>query len=135
MGRVGRLMMISGRWKHKDDGVNRQELLDQLRWPNVRQLTATATLNLTKKAISGEASTGINSLFKITRPPEGNRNSGLRISHRGKATRAATTFSANAANAFNELPAHLRGPELTTRQFKYKLKGYIKNTLKLPHHL
>ena len=126
--------VITGIWKKKDDGIHRQELLDLMNWPNVMQLTTTATLNLTKAAINGEASSGLNSLFKIARPPEGNRNSGLRISHRGKASRNTTTFSANATTVFNNLSAQLRAPELTTRQFKHKVKGHIKSNHKLMQH-
>ena len=126
--------IITRKWKKKEDGLHRQEILDSVKWPNVQQLITASTLNLTKQAISGQSSSGMNHLLKVKRPPRGNRNSGLRVDHRGKSDRGETTFSANAVNKFNHLPAPLRAPELSVKTFKNKLKCHIKTHYKLPRH-
>ena len=126
--------ILTKNWNRKGDGIHRQHILDQVQWPNVNQLIASATLNLTKNAISGKSSTGMNSLFKVTRPPEANRNQCLRIDHKGKATRTTLSFSANATQMFNQLPAQLRASTLTTKKFKTQVKEHISNNFKLPQH-
>ena len=126
--------ILTRKWKKKDDGTHRQQILDLVKWPNVQQLVSSATLNLTKQVISGKSSTGMNCLFRVKRPPRGNRNSGLRIQHRGKPDRGETTFAVNATNKFNKLPITLRAPELSIKSFKNGLKNHIKTSYKLPQH-
>ena len=79
--RAGRI--ISGNWRKKRDGVHRQDLMNLMKWQNVNQLINTATLNLTKNAISSNSSVGMNSLFRVTKPSSERRNKGLRVDHRG----------------------------------------------------
>ena len=126
--------ILSRKWKRKGDDSHRQQILDQMKWPNVEQLITSATLNLTKQAISGDSSSGMNHLIKVKKPPKGNRNQGLRLEHRGKSNRGETTFSVNAVNKFNNLPDQLRDPDLTTKQFKVKLKTYTALNYKLTQH-
>ena len=126
--------IITRRWNRQGDNLHRQQLLESVEWPNVKQMIASSTLNLTKKAISGESSDGMNNLLKITKPPGGNRNQGLRVEHKGKADRPALTFAANSVVHFNNLPANLRDPKLTSKKFKVEVKSYIRNTIKIPQH-
>ena len=130
--RAGRI--ISGNWRKKRDGVHRQDLMNLMKWQNVNQLINTATLNLTKNAISSNSSVGMNSLFRVTKPSSERRNKGLRVDHRGPLNRSNMHFSANAAITYNKLPPYLREISLTTKQFKIKLKKHIKTTNLLAHH-
>ena len=130
--RAGRI--ISGNWRKKRDGVHRQDLMNLMKWQNVNQLINTATLNLTKNAISSNSSVGMNSLFRVTKPSSERRNKGLRVDHRGPRNRSNMHFSANAAITYNKLPLYLREISLTTKQFKIKLKKHIKTTNLLAHH-
>ena len=56
--------IIIRKWKKKEDGLHRQEILDSVKWPNVQQLITASTLNLTKQAISGQSSCGMNYLLE-----------------------------------------------------------------------
>ena len=126
--------IISGRWRGKGDNLHRQQIMEEVKWLNVKQLVSTATLNLAKKGTTGSSSVGVNSMFKVRRPPEANRSSGIRIQSKGKVDSKAHSFAAGAAQAFNKLPEELRDDKLTPKGFKNGLKKHIKKVLLLPHH-
>ena len=130
--RAGRL--LTGNWRRGEIGLHRQQLLHSMKWPNVKQLIASATLNMVKSATSGDSSVGTNSLFRVTKPDIKLRKRGLRVDHKGPSTRTLLNFSANASFMFNNLPPHLKEQDLTTRQFKRKLKIHIMDTFLLTQH-
>ena len=100
--------ILTGRGRRGSKLSHRQELLDSVNWPNVNQIIQNTTLNLTKNAITGNSSSGFNSLFSIKIPHDKLRNKGIRINHGGPNNRTNLNFSANATLAFNKLPAELR---------------------------
>ena len=110
-------------WKRTKKKKHRQELLDELNWPNTQQIINAATNNLTKRAISAKSSAGLNDLFKKTTALHARKHQIIRIQHKGKATCTTNIFSTNAPQLFNSLPAGLKHPQLTTNQFKTKLKN------------
>ena len=50
-------------WKRQKKKSHRQELLNQLNWPNTKQIIHMATANITKKAIMGKSSVGMDKMF------------------------------------------------------------------------
>ena len=117
-------------WRGKNLLVKRIHLS----WPNVEQLVSSASLNMVKRAVTGKSSKGMNFLFRVTRPPTNIMNRGLRVDHRGPTSRTTLSFSAYGAELFNKLPPQLRDQNLTTNQFKNKLKDHTMTTNLLTHH-
>ena len=88
--------------------MHRQDTLDDLNWPNVRQLIYSATLNLAKSAIEAKSSEGLNNLFVVKHTKNPRKGPNMRLKHRGKITQANDTFSVNATEIFNKLPMELK---------------------------
>ena len=107
------------RTKHKQ---HRQELLDELKWPNTQQIINSATLNLAKKATTASSSEGLNNLFKVSKATHTRKLPVIRIDHRGKVTSTNNIFSVNAPKLFNNLPAELKDPNMSNTKFKRQLK-------------
>ena len=58
---------------------HRQDAMDKLGWSNVKQIVEKTTLNLTKKAIEGESSKGLNELFEKRVPKHQRGDDQMRI--------------------------------------------------------
>ena len=113
---------------------HRQEALDDLKWPNVRQLEHTAVLNLTKSAITGQSSAGLNSMFRTREAvhPRGTPQSRLElVEQRGNKGRG---FHCRAVEYFNCLPPDLTIPGLSPKQFKAQLRKATPGIFPLARH-
>ena len=117
-------MIVNKSWQRNKVKVHRQDLLDQLNWPNVAQLISNSTLNLTKKAINKQSSHQLNNTFKVIKPTHPRQITTNRIIHNGKVSRKDNVFSENATKIYNDLPIGLKDPLLTTQQFKVKIKRH-----------
>ena len=126
--------IATGEWNRKGKKSHRQQLLDRIGWLNVNQLIATSTLNLLKKSTHNETSFGLKKLFKITQTKANTRHKGLRINHHGHPNKANKSFATNSVIMFNELKPKLRNPQLTSKQFKMKLRMTNKETNRLTEH-
>ena len=114
--------------------THRQELLDQLNWPNAKQIIFTSTVNLVKKAITGKSAKGMNKLFKINYSQQTRKGPNIRLEHCGKIAKKGDTFSVKGSEMFNNLPMQLKNPSLTEKQFKIKLKLYPRTKNLPPAH-
>ena len=117
---------ITTLWNKKGKIFHRQEILDKVNWPNVDQIITNSTLNLLKKATTNSTSAGLNKLFNTKQPNSKTRNNSIRINRENITTVSNNTFSSFAPELFNELPQHLKDPNLTNKQFKSKLKQHVK---------
>ena len=127
-------MVLGLNWE-KGVKTHRQTLLDKLNWPNVTQILQSATMNMVKRAISGNASKAINEMFKIKRQRHPRGEPYATLQHTGPVNRNETNFSARATLNFNRLPIKLRNPEITCSKFKADLKSHIRNNHKLTQHI
>ena len=130
----GARMIVNKSWQRNKIKEHRQVLLDQLNWPNVAQLIKNTTLNITKKAINKQSSDQLNNTFKVKKPNHPRQTTSIRLSHDGKLTRKANVYSAYAIKYYNELPHQLKDPDLTTGQFKTKIKTYCRTQNLLKQH-
>ena len=130
----GARMITNKSWQRNKSKVHRQVLFDQLNWPNVTQIINNATLNITKKAINQKSSNQLNRTFQVTKPNNPRQTTAPRLSHKGKITRKSNVFSAYAVKFYNELPTHLKDPDLTTGQFKTKIKTHCRTQNLLKQH-
>ena len=121
-------------WQRSKVKQHRQDLLDELGWPNTEQIIHMATLNLTKKAISQKSSHDLNLMFQKSKQRSDRLAMSTRIDHKGKATRKTNIFSVKASDMYNKLPQELRANSLTDKQFKDKLKVYTKTIYLLQKH-
>ena len=109
-------------------------MLDSMGWQNVQQLINTAVLNLTKNALDGFSSTGINKMFKSKQPTKPRQKAGIRISHKGKISSKSKIYQVAAPGLFNQLPFELRNPILSGTKFKKDLKKHLAKKHLLPKH-
>ena len=126
--------IITGCWNTKDKPSHRQDVLDQLNWPNVRQIIHSATLNLLKASIESKSSEGMNSLFKVTLPNNKTRNKSIRVDHNGSLSKGCSSFSSNATTMYNNLAQVMKNPGYTIKKFKKELKLSEKSNNILHHH-
>ena len=127
--------LIEGKgWCRKSTKGHRQTLLNNLNWPNVKQIISSSILNLTKKAIMNESSRGINNLFQINHPLNPRKTKKSRITHKGSIKRDIHTLSGNATQMYNALPERLKSKDLSASQFKRQLKGFMRNKKLLEKH-
>ena len=129
--KAGRAITGSG---PKMKRTHRQQMFNQLNWPNVTQLIYASTLNLAKRGIEKKSSEGINNLFKVTTPRQHRALPTMRLHHRGPLTRQPNVFSSHAEELFNELPDFLKNPALTINQFKRHIKIHTRETNLLKEH-
>ena len=122
-------------WQRAKKKQHRQELLDELNWPNTNQIIYSASMNLAKKACTANSSAGLNQLFKVTKSQKARTGPTLRIDHKGKSNNSSNIFSVNAPLLFNNLPTELKHPLLTVNQFKTKLKRVTRSRNLLPKHI
>ena len=121
--------------KRKNGSKNhRQKILTNLNWPNVKQITMSATLNITHRATRLNTSSGLINMFKTITPriPRGTPTYTLR--HNGTCNRSISNFSAFASASLNSLPPLLRNPSLTSKKFKAEIKKYIMMNWMLTQH-
>ena len=81
-----------------------------------------------------KSSKGLNNLFITTEPNNPRNTTTQRIRYKGKINRSKHTFSAKAMENYNNLPAEMKSKDITTLQFKNKLKRYLKTNLLLEKH-
>ena len=105
-----------------------------LKWPNTTQIVKAATINLTKRALTNNASKGINNMFTSSQSLHTRMCKGLKIKHTGPLSRNETNFTAFAVSNFNNLPSNLRDPKMSTTKFKNEIKTYIKTQNSLTKH-
>ena len=105
-----------------------------LGWKNVRQIAEQANLNMTKQAMEGISSAGLNQTFKVSAATHQRGQPTTWVDHKGPASRKITNFDVRSATAFNTLPDELKAPRLTVQGFKNKLKNHVLTTHHLPHH-
>ena len=55
-------------WQRTKKKQHRQELLNELNWPNTSQIIYSASLNLAKKAVTNSSSASLNKVFKVSKP-------------------------------------------------------------------
>ena len=97
--------LIDGKgWNRKTSKSHRQDLLNDLKWPNVNQIVTTSILNLTKLAIEKKSSNGLNEMFKNKHPKNPRKTKASRLYHNGPINRKKITFSGNATELYNALP-------------------------------
>ena len=118
----------------KGNKSHRQTLLEKMKWPNVNQIIESAILNQTKRALSMEASKGLNNMFTKSFPRFQRGNKGWRIKNCGPAKETKVTFASKAQSLYNNLPSDLSNILLTPLEFKNKLRPYIKSTNHLKMH-
>ena len=111
--------IVGKAWQRNKNKQHRQELLDELNWPNVTQIICSASLNLAKKAATNCSSAGLNNIFKVTKSRNPRLKPTLRLDHKGKSTEASNIFSVSALQLFNNLPAELKHPLLTVPSSKH----------------
>ena len=106
-GQVKAAKMVLGVNWEKGIKTHRQTLLNKLNWPNVNQILEAASMNMVKRAITGNSSTAVNEMFKIKnkRHPRGEPQ--ITLNHSGPINRSDSNFSAKATNSFNKLPAKI----------------------------
>ena len=126
-------LVLASKWNNGKK-MHRQDLLDKLNWPNVQQIAEAALLNLVKRAISGKTSHRLNNMFTIIHPKHPRGQMTITIKHLGSCKRKDTNFTAYATNKFNNLPEHIRDPNLSCNSFKKEVKKYLKHTLPLKKH-
>ena len=130
----GARIITSKGWKKEKITTHRQDLLDQLNWPNVGQLIHTSTLNTTKRALDKTSSSQLNNMFTLRKPKHPRDTTAPRISHKGNLNRKEDPFSARAVEFYNELPPNLRDPNSTRVQFKSQIKKYSRTLNLLNKH-
>ena len=127
--------MVKGKaWQRTRTKQHRQQLFDELNWPNTVQIIYTATANLTKAALDKNSSEALNNMFKVTKSTLPRKATTIRIDHRGKHSKANSVFSVNATSIYNNLPNEIKDPSLTAKQFKSKLKILSRTKNLLPMH-
>ena len=112
--------IVQKKWNKKEKKAHRQDTLDHLKWPNTTQIVKAATINLTKRALTNNASKGINNMFTSSQSLHTRMCKGLKIKHTGPLSRNETNFTAFAVSNFNNLPSNLRDPKMSTTKFKTK---------------
>ena len=127
-------LVINQKWQ-KGKKSHRQNLLNKLNWPNVRQIIQSATLKLVHRATKLNISAGIISMFKIITPRIPRGNPTYTIRHNGNCKRSANNFTAFATATFNSLPPYLRCPSLTNKKFKKAIKSYTRANWLLKQHV
>ena len=131
--KAARLITSKG-WQRGKKKEHRQVILDQLGWPNIKQIANSAIINLTKKAIKHTSSKAINNMFTIRKPKAARKGKGTRIAHKWKINTKNNTFSTNAPTLFNILPIKLRDTAITCKKFKSNLKVHIRTLHHLQQH-
>ena len=131
--KAARLITSKG-WQRGKKKEHRQVILDQLGWPNIKQIANSAIINLTKKAIKHTSSKAINNMFTIRKPKAARKGKGTRIAHKWKINTKNNTFSTNAPTLFNILPIKLRDTAITCKKFKNNLKVHIRTLHHLQQH-
>ena len=114
--------------------THRQDILDSLCWPNVKQIIMTSTLNLLKSISKNESSHGLINSFSISNPKNPRSATGQRIDHKGPKNRTNTSFSTNSCMMHNLLPVNLKDKEISTKTFKQQIKLYSRTVNRLPKH-
>ena len=130
----GARIITSKGWKKEYPLMHRQELLDQLNWPNVGQLVHNATLNTTKRALEQSSSCQLNNMFTVKKPSHPRDTTAPRIAHKGAKNRKEDTFSAKAVKYYNELPPNLRDLDSNKTQFKTLMKKHSRSLNLLTKH-
>ena len=126
--------ILSQKWIRNRNKQHRQDVLNQLKWPNVNQLVNTAILNLTKSAINQLSSAGINKMFTTSNPRNPRTGHAMRIAHKGRISTTQKTFGTIATTLFNQLPASIRNPTWSSTKFKKLLKIYMTGQFLLTKH-
>ena len=121
-------------WQRSKKKKHRQQLLNELSWPNTRQIINSAILNLAKKAISTNSSFGLNNIFKTIKPTSNRGGPTVRIEHKSKINKKSDIFSVIAPALFNGLPAKMRNPLTIDKQFKILVKKHSCTVNLLPEH-
>ena len=126
--------MVSGKnsWGFKRNRTHRQDILQELGWKNIKQLIASANLNLLKNSMENKTSESLHNLFKVTQPIHPRGITTNRVDHTGSVTRNKHNFEVQATKEFNNLPDNLRSPLLNTKQFKCLLTDHIPSSYLLP---
>ena len=128
--------LVTGKWWRGREGQreHRQPIFETLGWKNVKQVIASANLNLLKQALENRSATSINNLFSQSQQTNQRGPATIRADFKGKAARPSHIFEVQAVAEFNLLPEALRSPFLSATQFKIKLKTHIKEMHKLEQH-
>ena len=126
--------IITGTTWGEEKFTHRQEILTRLAWPNVRQILLMASTSLARKAGLNQTSNGLNTMISKITPKSDRKGPSMRLKHLGPIKRQSDIFSANATQQFNGLPIELRSPQLTSGQFKTKIKEFAMSSLHLPEH-
>ena len=81
--------LVAGkRWRGVEgQREHRQQMFENLRWTNVKQLTSAANLNLLKQALSNASATSVNLRFSQSQPTHQRGANITRVDYRGKADR------------------------------------------------
>ena len=121
-------------WEKGKVKDHRQDVLDGLGWQNVRQLVSTSILNLTKNALDGTSSKGLNDMFSVTQHTNPRLAYAPRIAHYGKITATDKMFEVHAPTLYNNLPPQLRCTDIAKNRFKREVRTYIATKWLLPKH-
>ena len=127
--------MVSGKtgWG-QNNRSHRQDIMTEIGWRNVNQLIAASNLNLLKAALEEESAESINQMFTSNQPFNPRGVATIRANYVGKANRNKLNFEVQTTEQFNNLPAELRIPGLTTKKFKSLLKIHLLTSHQLPVH-
>ena len=84
--------------------------------------------------MSKNSSYGLNNTFRAIKPLSNRGEPTVRLEHRGKITKKSNIFSVIAPALFNGLPAKMRNPLTTEKQFKVLVKKHTCTVNLLPEH-
>ena len=131
---AARIVLNIQRKKGSKQIHHRQDMLDELKWPNVQQIVFSTTVNLAKQAASNVSSTDLNELLNYTTPKLPRGPCRARIRNTAPCNRKGNGFSVRAVKNFNSLPPELTNKQVSTISFKRKAKEHIRTILLLPKH-
>ena len=114
--------------------THRQDIMDMVGWNNVNQLISAATINLAYSIATKTSTTTLNNMMEVTLPGEKRRHTGIRMDHKGKATKSSNSFEVRAATSYNNLPDHMKTTDIKPRKFKMEAKEHVKTLLRLERH-